>query len=109
MSSTSPQTSIAAWFSALREANVVAGSAGPVTTVSADSRSVEQGGLFVAVPGFEVDGHDYIEAALKAGASAFVVQDDRRSKWASVLEGTPAFVVSVPDARVALAQAAAAF
>lgn len=35
-----------------------------------DSRSVEPGGLFVAVPGEHVDGHDYAEAAVQAGAAA---------------------------------------
>lgn len=35
-----------------------------------DSRSVEPGGLFVAIVGERVDGHDYAAAALDAGAAA---------------------------------------
>ena len=35
-----------------------------------DSRAVEQGGLFVAVPGEHVDGHDFAAAAVAAGAAA---------------------------------------
>lgn len=37
---------------------------------SVDSRAVEPGGLFVAVVGSRVDGHDHAEAALTAGAAA---------------------------------------
>lgn len=43
-----------------------------VSGISVDSRLVEPGHVFVAVPGVKVDGADYIEAALLAGASAIV-------------------------------------
>jgi UDP-N-acetylmuramoyl-L-alanyl-D-glutamate--2,6-diaminopimelate ligase len=39
-----------------------------------DSREVRQGSVFVAIRGFHVDGHDYIEPALKQGASAIVAE-----------------------------------
>jgi len=39
-------------------------------TVEFDSREVAPGGLFVAFPGEKVDGHDYAEAAVAAGAVA---------------------------------------
>src|SRR5215213_2555766 len=46
------------------------GAAAPVTGAAfVDSRSVEQGGLFVAVPGERVDGHDFARAAVAAGAA----------------------------------------
>ncbi|NKY40435.1 Mur ligase domain-containing protein, partial [Cellulomonas septica] len=38
--------------------------AGPVVV---DSREVEPGGLFVALPGEHVDGHDYAAGAVAAG------------------------------------------
>ncbi|MEO7980004.1 MAG: UDP-N-acetylmuramoyl-tripeptide--D-alanyl-D-alanine ligase [Sporichthyaceae bacterium] len=43
---------------------------------SADSRSVPAGGLFVAVVGERVDGHDYAEQAVAAGAAACLAQRD---------------------------------
>lgn len=53
---------------------VLAGGAGtaaaPVTSVTSDSRAVTSGGLFVALPGERVDGHDFVEAAAAAGAVA---------------------------------------
>jgi UDP-N-acetylmuramoyl-L-alanyl-D-glutamate--2,6-diaminopimelate ligase len=43
-----------------------------VTGISYDSRNVQPGDLFVAVPGQHVDGHDYIEDALRRGATACI-------------------------------------
>lgn len=45
-----------------------------VRGVTDDSRAVHEGSLFVAVPGAHVDGHDYVEAASRAGASAAIVE-----------------------------------
>src|SRR5262245_63978856 len=41
--------------------------------VSIDSRSVKQNELFVALQGPNFDGHDFVAAALKAGAAAALV------------------------------------
>ena len=41
--------------------------------VSIDSRSVKQNELFVALKGPNFDGHDFVAAALKAGAAAALV------------------------------------
>ena len=41
-----------------------------VTALTADSRAVAPGALFVALPGEHVDGHDYVVAATTAGAAA---------------------------------------
>ncbi|WP_274363323.1 UDP-N-acetylmuramoyl-L-alanyl-D-glutamate--2,6-diaminopimelate ligase [Paenibacillus thermotolerans] len=45
-----------------------------VTGVTADSRHVTPGCLFICVPGYTVDGHDYAEAAANQGAAALVVE-----------------------------------
>lgn len=42
--------------------------------ISADSRQIEQGSLFVAVAGYRVDGRDYIENAINAGATAVLYE-----------------------------------
>lgn len=41
-----------------------------------DSRKVEKGDMFIAEKGYTVDGHDYIETAIKNGAIAVVVEED---------------------------------
>lgn len=46
-----------------------------ITGVQSDSRKVEKGYLFVAVRGTAVDGHTYIESALKKGATAVVCEE----------------------------------
>ncbi len=65
-----------------------------ITDVTDDSRQVGPGSLFVAVKGERVDGHDYVQAALRAGASAVVIQD-------AVSTG-PTPLVRVADSRRAL-------
>jgi len=53
---------------------------------SVDSRAVEPGGLFVAFPGENVDGHEYVAAAVEAGA---VVALTTRT-----VEGSPCVMVA---------------
>ena len=42
--------------------------------VTCDSRAVESGSLFIAVPGGRFDGHDFAPAAVAAGAAAVLVE-----------------------------------
>ena len=64
--------------------------------VVCDSRLVVPGDLFVAIPGVSVDGHNFVRAALKAGAVACVVE-----RMLPELEGVPTAIV--PNAREAFA------
>lgn len=75
-----------------------------VTGVASDSRDVTPGDLFAAYPGFEADGHDFIEAALVNGAVAVLFQDPRHEQ---TVEGVP--WARVTDARRASAEVAASF
>jgi len=43
-----------------------------VNGLSLDSRTIEKGNLFVAIPGIDLDGHDYIQQAIKNGAVAVI-------------------------------------
>jgi len=45
----------------------------PITNVAIDSRKAAPGSLFVALPGENVDGHDFVAAAFEAGAVAAIV------------------------------------
>ncbi|HTX92023.1 MAG TPA: UDP-N-acetylmuramoyl-tripeptide--D-alanyl-D-alanine ligase [Anaerolineales bacterium] len=45
-----------------------------ITEAAVDSRQVIPGGLFVALPGERVDGHDYVADAFRRGASFALVQ-----------------------------------
>jgi len=61
---------------------------------------VQPGGLFVAIPGFKADGHDYIDQALDRGAAAVIVEKTVQQE---------AILVKVDNARKALSGIAAKF
>lgn len=46
-----------------------------ITNIASDSREIKQGGMFIAIKGFETDGHNYIDAAIENGAKVIMVQD----------------------------------
>ncbi|MEW5802204.1 MAG: UDP-N-acetylmuramoyl-L-alanyl-D-glutamate--2,6-diaminopimelate ligase [bacterium] len=47
-----------------------------VIGVTQDSRCVQPGFVFVCISGYQLDGHDYIEDAIRRGAVAVVVEKD---------------------------------
>jgi UDP-N-acetylmuramoyl-L-alanyl-D-glutamate--2,6-diaminopimelate ligase len=77
-----------------------------VSGISHDSRAVKPGFAFAAVPGSRSDGHDFLQAAMAAGASAAVVQEDHESKWGAFADNFP--LVIVPNVRGALGPLSAA-
>jgi UDP-N-acetylmuramoyl-L-alanyl-D-glutamate--2,6-diaminopimelate ligase len=75
----------------------------PATQISAlayDNRKVGEGTLFFCVPGASADGHDFARDAIRAGATALVVE---RPLGLGVAEAR------VPDARASMAPAARRF
>ncbi len=73
-----------------------------ITGLYYDSRMVKPGGLFFALRGVAVDGHRFIDTAVKSGAAAIVLED---------LSHAPPDVpyIQVADARLAMSKMAAAF
>jgi UDP-N-acetylmuramoyl-L-alanyl-D-glutamate--2,6-diaminopimelate ligase len=71
--------------------------------ISFDSRTIDQGDLFVAIRGAEADGHLFMEAAIKSGAVAVVCESP------GDLLNKPLPLIVVIDSRRALAQMASAF
>ena len=74
-----------------------------VEHIAVDSRSVQPLGLFVAIPGTVVDGHDYIPQAIEAGAACILCE--------KLPDDTPEHVtvVQVKSCASALGHAASAF
>src|SRR5437773_6551540 len=66
-----------------------------------DSRRVQKNGLYVAIRGAKVDGHQFTEQAIERGASAIVVERPESHSRATSLV--------VDDSRIALADLAFAF
>ncbi|HEY2143746.1 MAG TPA: UDP-N-acetylmuramoyl-L-alanyl-D-glutamate--2,6-diaminopimelate ligase, partial [Candidatus Udaeobacter sp.] len=73
----------------------------PVESIAYDSRRVQRNGLFVAIRGEKVDGHEFIGQAVEKGASVIVA--DREEKH---LRAT---CVVVEDTRTSLADLSAIF
>lgn len=82
-----------------------------VNSVVVDSRKAGPRSLFVALPGDRSDGHSYIEAAFRAGASCAFARSDRRASVEAALGALGAAealaarglaLVFVPDALAAL-------
>lgn len=63
----------------------------PVKGITADSRQVQKGWVFVCIKGEHTDGHRYIGQAIKAGAVAVVIQDVVGTS-ASLLDSFPIWV-----------------
>ena len=82
-------------------------SAGGPRRVVIDSRAVEDGDLFVAIPGERVDGGAFARAALEAGAWGVIAQPS----WAeqAVATGSSGAVVATADPVVALGALARAW
>jgi len=73
----------------------------PISALTNDSRQVKPGSVFLAIPGYSVDGHCYVPEAVKAGAAAVVVQHPE--------PGIPVPQIVVRDTRRAQAALAAEF
>src|ERR1700686_1003203 len=54
-----------------------------VPGLSIDTRRINKGDAFFAIKGDNRDGHDFVEAALKAGAGLAVVARDKRAQFAA--------------------------
>jgi len=77
-----PLWTLEAMIAAMRaEANGVLPQA--ITGISIDSRTLGPGEAYFAIKGAVHDGHDFVAAALKAGAALAVVEKDQRAKFAS--------------------------
>lgn len=51
-----------------------------INKIEYDSKKIEKGDLFVAIQGYNEDGHNYIKEAIQNGAVAVVLQEDMQSK-----------------------------
>lgn len=73
-------------------------------SIAFDSRSVKPGSVYVAIRGTKIDGHEFLQKAVDAGAVALVVED--AANVPSEFRGP---VNVVDDTRKALSEIAAAF
>jgi UDP-N-acetylmuramoyl-L-alanyl-D-glutamate--2,6-diaminopimelate ligase len=85
---------------ALAERGLLVGVSGEIPEVaggiSDDSRKVSHGDLFIAVRGWNSDGHDFLDAAAQRGAAIAIVEDPSRTTLPSLVvrEGRRAAAVA---------------
>lgn len=73
-----------------------------INYIDKDSRNIKENSFFVAIKGFDTDGHEYIDSAIKQGATAVMVQEGIDVK---VLKSIPenVTIIVAKDTRYALA------
>ncbi len=83
-------------LSAIMPQEVIGSEEKKITSLECDSRKIKRGSLFVAVRGYNVDGHKFIPLVTLAGAAAIVCEE-----LPERLESTVTYI-KVPDSAVAL-------
>lgn len=71
-----------------------------INKITNNSKEIEKGDMFIAIKGFEVDGHKYISDAIEKGAKVVLVQEDMLKE---VMQQIPQEIVLVTakDTRMA--------
>jgi UDP-N-acetylmuramoyl-tripeptide--D-alanyl-D-alanine ligase len=73
-----------------------------VTSVSIDSRKIKRNSLFIAIKGDKFDGHNFVNAAVKKGAAAIMINKNYLKK----IDEQDVTVITVPDTTLALGNVA---
>lgn len=66
-----------------------------INGIEVDSRKVKSGNLFICLPGFTVDGHDYVNKAVENGAVALVCQRELPIAVPQIIVTDSRFAMSV--------------
>ena len=74
-----------------------------INNINYDSRSVKKNGLFIAIEGFDTDGHKYIDEAIAKGAKVIVIEKNLDNYLENII------YVKVTDSRKAMAYISAEF
>ena len=72
-----------------------------VKGIESNSKNVKEGYMFVAIKGFSVDGHQYINSAIENGATVIVIEEGCNTKLFSIPENIT--IIMAKDTREALA------
>lgn len=78
-----------------------------INSVECDSRKVEKNGMFIAIKGFETDGHQYIKQAVEKGAKVVMVQEEAKLNKQDFNDDVT--IIVAPNTRIALAKVACNF
>jgi UDP-N-acetylmuramoyl-tripeptide--D-alanyl-D-alanine ligase len=100
----------AAWLAAAADGRLLRSGALPISGGAVDSRQVQLGNVFFALPGERTDGHRFLGAAVEAGAAALVVTEEPSADQLEALSRAGRVtIVRVADAGSALRSVAARY
>lgn len=71
-----------------------------ISSIECDYRTVKQGSLFVAIKGYEYDGHTFIEKAIEKGAKAIIFEEGANYK--DFINNKDITFIMAPNTRLAL-------
>ena len=71
-----------------------------ISSIESDYREVKDGSLFVAIKGYEVDGHTFISNAIEKGARAIIFEEGSDYKQFANVKGVT--LIMAPNTRFAL-------
>ena len=78
-----------------------------IKSIESDSRKISKDGMFVAIKGFETDGHKYIKQAVENGATAIMIQEGTKINKEDITDDTT--IIMAPDTRIVAAKMACNF
>ena len=78
-----------------------------INSIESDSRKVTKNSMFIAVVGFELDGHKFIKQAIENGASVVMIQEGAKVNKEDFNDDIT--IIMAPDTRIALAKIACNF
>lgn len=79
-----------------------------VKKITCDSRNVNEGDMFVAIKGFDVDGHEFIKNAIENGAKVILINEDMTKSVLTYISDNIT-LITTKDTRCALAICACNF
>lgn len=78
-----------------------------IQSIETDSRNVKSNSMFIAIVGFETDGHKYIKQAIDNGATVIVIQEGAYINKEDFIDNVT--IIMAPDTRIVAAKAACNF
>lgn len=78
-----------------------------ISSIECDYRDVKQGSLFIAIKGYEVDGHSFINKAIERGAKVIIFEEGANYKEFTSARNVT--LIMAPNTRLALAKCSCNF
>lgn len=78
-----------------------------IDSIETDSRKVTKNSMFVAIKGFETDGHKFIKQAIENGAKVIIIQEGEKINREDITDDVT--IIMAPDTRIAIAKIASNF